>query len=100
MAKKRTNYSPEMKFQVVMELMNKNKTQAEITSEYWVWPTQQIKRKKQLLSEWSAIFVDKRKKQSREADHEKKISQLHQKIGQLSIECDWLQKKIGMFPNI
>ena len=100
MTTKRTSYPPKMKFQVVMELLNKNKTQAEITSEYWIWPTQQNKRKKQLLEEWSSIFEDKRKKKRRESDHQKQTDELHRKIGQLSIERDWLEKKIGIFPNL
>jgi len=100
MAKKRKKYSAKMKFQVVMELVNKHKTQAQITSEYWVWATQQVKWKKQFLEEWSKIFEDKRLKKTRESDHQKKLDDLHKKIGQLSVERDWLQKKIGMFPDI
>ena len=100
MAKKRTTYSPQMKFQVVMELINKNKTQAEITSEYWVWASQQIKWKQQLIADGATVFEDKRLKQARESDHEKKTNELYQQIGQLTVERDWLQKKIGIYSNI
>lgn len=94
MAKKRTTYTGKMKLQVVIEMLSKNKTQAEITSEYWVWPTQQAKWRKQLLEEGASIFEDKRKKASIEADKQKEIDRLHQKIGQLSVERDWLEKKL------
>lgn len=78
--------------QVVLEMLWKTKTQVEITSEYWVWPTQQSKWKKQLLENGVSIFEDKRKKISRESNKQKEIDRLHRKISQLTVERDWLEK--------
>jgi transposase-like protein len=95
MSKKRKVYSPKMKLQVVLELLSGRKTQAQITSEYGVHASQQIKWKKQLLEHGAEVFEDKRLRITRENNHEKQIEKLYQQIGQLSVERDWLQKKIG-----
>ena len=97
MAKKRKTYTPQMKMQVVLEMLSNTKTQAQITSEYGVWSTQQTNWKKQLLRSANVVFEDQRKKASREADTQKEIDDLHKKIGQLTVERDWLEKKIGIF---
>lgn len=100
MAKGRKKYSKQFKFQVVMELVSKQKTQAEILAEYWVHPSQQIKWKKDLMERWPELFEDKRFKQSQEKDHEKQIDKLYRQIGQLSVERDCLQKKIGIINDL
>ena len=100
MAKKRKKYSKQFKFQVVMELISKQKTQAEILSEYGIHPSQQIKWKKDLMERWPELFEDKRVKQSQEKDHQKQVDNLYRQIGQLSVERDWLQKKIGIIDDL
>jgi hypothetical protein len=75
-----------------LELLQGRKTQAEITSEYWVAPTQQNKWKEEFLREGARIFQDKRNKEYEEKD--KKIAYLERKVGQYAVETDWLQKKI------
>lgn len=100
MARKRTRYSPEYKFQVVMELLSWRMTQAEITSKYWIHASQQIKWKKQLMENGSKLFEDKRLKETKEQDAEKREAALYQQIGQLTMERDWLQKKIGWIPGL
>lgn len=92
MSRTRKTYSPEVKLQVVMDVIRWRKTQAEITSEYWVHPNQQIRWKEEFLKEAPNIFKDKRKKEN-ESD-KKKIAQLERKVGQYAMEVDWLQKKI------
>lgn len=102
MSKKRKSYDAKTKFNVVMELLQWRKTQAQITSEYWVHPTQQNKRKDEFIAEWPTIFTDKRTKESQDKDQ--KIAQLERKIGQYAVEVDWLQKKINwiniLFPKM
>lgn len=92
MARNRKTYDAKTKFNVVIELIQWRKTQAQITSEYWVHPTQQTKRKEEFMKWWVAIFQDKRVKEYEDKD--KKIEVMERKIGQFAIEVDWLQKKI------
>ena len=92
MSKKRTNYSGVFKLQIVKELLSWRKTQAQITSEYGVHPSQQNKRKKQFEDNAADIFKDKRTHKS----DEQTIKWLYQQIGQLSYEVSWLQKKTGI----
>jgi len=87
-------YSAKFKLNVVLEILNKTKTQAQITSEYGIHPTQQSKWKKQFLDQAESVFSDKRKKDNQ--DNEKITDNLYKKIGQLSYEIDWLQKKTGI----
>lgn len=46
------------------------------------------------------LFEDKRMKKSQEKDHEKQLDKLYRQIGQLSVERDWLQKKIGIIDDL
>jgi transposase len=92
MARNRKSYDAKTKFNVVLALIQWRKTQAQITSEYGVHPTQQIKWKEEFLREWTRIFQDKRTKEYE--DDKKKIALLERKVGQFAIEVDWLQKKI------
>lgn len=66
------------------------KTTAQIAREHQVHPL--------LVGQWKAIVRERlpqifeRGHQAPE-DHEKLIAQLHQKIGQLTVDLDWLKKK-------
>ena len=87
--RQRRKHSAQFKLQIVKELLLWRKTQAQITSEYWVHPSQQNKRKKQFEDNAADIFKDKRTHKS----EEQTINGLYQQIGQLSYEVNWLQKK-------
>ena len=88
---KRKKYNAKFKAQVVKELISWRKTQAEITSEYGIHPTQQNKRKKQFEENLDSIFTDKRENPLKE--QQKVVDWLYKQIGQLSYEVSWLQKK-------
>ena len=92
MAKNRKKRTPQEKFQIVLELIQGRKTQAEITGEYWASASQQSTWKNEFLKEWTKIFTDKRSKEH--DDKDKKIAYLERKVGQYTMEVDWLQKKI------
>lgn len=91
MAIKRKKYSSKEKFQVVIELLKWRKTQAQITTEYWVHPTQQNKRKDDFMREWPLIFEKDHQKYDEQKD--KEMEKLHKIIGQYAVEVDRLQKK-------
>lgn len=94
MSKNKKIYSPEFKAQVVMELMSGSHTMNELAEKYQIAPA--------TLSSWQAIFIERAaeifKKGASDAERqiaekEEKIETLHKKVGQLTIECDWLKKK-------
>lgn len=91
MGKIRRNHSAAFKAKVALEAVKKEKTIAQLSSEFGVHPNQISQWRKQLLNELPDIFSRKRKKQ--EADAEDLQSELYRQIGQLKVELDWLKKK-------
>jgi transposase-like protein len=87
----RKRYSAAFKAKVALEAVKKEKTTAQLASEYGVHPNQIANWRKQLLKELPAIFSDKRKK--KDQDTEALQSELYKQIGQLKVELDWLKKK-------
>ena len=92
MSMKRKRYTAKEKFEIVIELFKWRKTQAQITSEYWVHPTQQNTWKEQFMKHWADVFA---KEDNSILDEKiKEVERMHKIIGQYAVEVDWLQKKI------
>lgn len=89
MSKKRRNHSPQFKAKVALAAVKGNKTLAEISAENEVHPNQITQWKQQLLENASQLF-DKGSGQSSAFDDTLKT--LHAKIGQLTVENDFLAK--------
>ena len=92
MTKTRKRYNSEFKAKVALEAVKEQKTLAELSNQFQLHPNQISQWKKQLLDEAQRIFSIKsinsqRKQQQLEA-------QLYQQIGQLTVELDWLKKKL------
>lgn len=91
MTRKRRNHSAEFKAQVGLEALKGIRTVSEIAREYELHPVQVSQWKKDIQERLPEIFG--RKPEFDEKKAEKQEEQLHQKIGQLTIEVDWLKKK-------
>lgn len=76
------------------ELLSGKKTQAEITSEYGVHPTQQNNWKKEFMERWESVFETKDRK---EEQFKKEVEKLESTIGHYAYKVQWLEKKIGKF---
>ena len=85
---KRRNHSPEFKAKVALAALQGDKTIAELSSECGVHQTQITTWLKQLKGEAANIFAGKHKSAEQIAD--KKLLQLHAKIGELTVERDFL----------
>ena len=75
------------------------KTTAQIAREHQVHPLLVTQWKRILLERMPEIFE---KGQQAPDESEKTIAQLHQKIGQLTVDLDWLKKKcrqLGLSPD-
>lgn len=88
---KRRTHSAEFKAQVALEALKGIKTVSEIAREYEVHPGQVGQWKKELQERLPEIFG--RAPAFDEQKAEKQEQRLHQKIGELSVEVDWLKKK-------
>jgi transposase len=93
MAKRKT-YSASFKSKVSLEAIRGDMTIAELSSKYGVNPVMVTRWKKQAMDGMAETF-SKRGRASRDASHEARIKELHAKIGELTVEKDFLSKAFG-----
>lgn len=91
MTNKRTRHSAEFKAKVALEAAKEVKTLNELASQYNLHPTQISQWKKQLLEGMGNIFATPQK---RGVDSTKKLDELYRQIGEVTVERDWLKKKL------
>ncbi|MBP8258674.1 MAG: transposase [Verrucomicrobia bacterium] len=90
MKPKRKRYSGAFKAKVGLEALLGVKTVGQIAREYQVHPT--------LVTQWKGVIRDRLPElfepaQQGNQEAEQLIAQLHQKIGELTVDLDWLKKK-------
>ncbi len=90
---KRTRYSGEFKSKVALAALREEGTLAEIAAKYGVHPSQVNDWKRQAMAGLAGIFEGKAVHD--EAAHEAQVKDLHAKIGQLTVERDFLAKAFG-----
>jgi transposase len=89
---KRRNHSPGFKAKVALAAVRGDRTLAELAEQFDVHPNQIQDWKKKLLSHADQLFQNG----SRAAkDAEAEVKELHAKIGQLTMERDFLSGKLG-----
>jgi len=88
MSKIRKSHSAAFKYKVALEALKEQETVASLSQRFGVHVSQIQKWKSQLQKEGAHIFEGKRSKQS--PSSEKVISRLHEKIGELTVERDFL----------
>jgi transposase-like protein len=81
------------KQKIAIEALKGDRTINEIAKEYGVHPVQVSQWKKELIDGAETLF-GKRKKKDGATETEK--AALERKVGQLTIEIDWLKKKLGI----
>jgi len=96
---KNKKWSSAAKFEIVLKAIKGETTLNEICERYQVAPSQVHAWKKQFLEQGQSVF-DKSQKASSNKTVEKqkhKESQLYEKIGQLTVERDFLKKSWNKF---
>jgi transposase len=88
--RKRKRYTGAFKAKVGMEALLGVKTVGQIAREYQVHPVQ--------VTQWKGVIRDRlpelfESSAGPSEDSQALIAQLHEKIGQLTVEADWLKKK-------
>ena len=87
---KRNRYSGDFKAKVAREAMREGSTIVEIATRYNIHPNQVSEWKKQAIEGLADVFTGKKGRS--ETAHEAQITELHAKIGQLTVERDFLAK--------
>lgn len=87
---KRKRYTGAFKAKVGLEALQGVKTVGQIAREYQVHPVQ--------VTQWKGVIRDRlpelfEPRRAEDGDSQEMIAQLHEKIGQLTVEADWLKKK-------
>jgi transposase len=86
---KRKQHSAEFKARVAMTALSGEKTLAELSAEFRVHPTMISNWKQELMKRAAELFARGNRAPAAE-DAQKVIDDLHRKIGQLQVECDFL----------
>ena len=87
---KRRRFTADFKAKVALETLRGDKTIQEIAARYKVHPNQVSTWKRQAMDGLNAIFSNGTDKAR--VDHEGEIHDLHAKIGQLTVERDFLAR--------
>jgi transposase len=93
MTKKRRTHSPEFKARVALEALKELKPIHQIASENEVYPAQVAQWKKELKARMAELFERKNGRSKKDEEEQRMIASLERKVGQLTIERDWLEKK-------
>jgi len=86
----RRNHAPAFKAKVALEALKGEQTLVELSQRYQVHPSQITEWKKQLLAHAADVFAKDRKPEVGSS-----VRDLHAKIGQLSMENDFLSGALG-----
>ena len=97
MSNNRKTYSTEFKSRVALAAIREEGTLSELSSRFSVNANMISKWKKQALESFGDIFSNRR--ESAQLSNDQQIKELHAKIGELTIEKDFLQAasaKLGL----
>jgi len=92
--RKRRKHDSSFKAKIALEALANDRTVNEIAAKYQVLPAQISQWKRELINRANSIYEEGKKSASID-DRNKEVSELHQKIGQLTVEIDWLKKKLN-----
>jgi len=92
MKAKRRRHEPEFKARVALEALKGVQTIQQIAKDFDIHPVQGSEWKKAMTAGASGVFGPGRDKVETE-DFERQRNELHAKIGQLTVEVDFLRKK-------
>ena len=92
---KKKKWSVAVKFEIALLAVKGEVTLNEICKRYEVAPSQIHSWKKQLLEQGAQVFSKAEKSIAVMAEHERSQQVLYEKIGQLTVERDFLKKAWG-----
>jgi transposase-like protein len=92
MKAKRRRHEPEFKARVALEALKGIQSIQQIAKDFDIHPVQVSDWKKAMIEGATGVFGPSREKAAGE-DFERQRDELHAKIGQLTVEVDFLRKK-------
>jgi putative transposase len=94
---RRKQYDGSFKARIVLEALGGGKTVAELASRFGVHPTVINRWKRRAVASLPAVLSDRRDRTCQ--DQKAAREELCRKIGQLTMELDWLREKMTFFPS-
>ena len=91
-------YSSDLKTRVVLEVLREELTTSQIAAKYEIHQTILNKWRNIMLEGLPALFADPRKKSSGEREKDATIEDLYRQVGKLSMQLEWLKKKMWCRP--
>lgn len=91
----RKKIDPAIKARAAVDALKGELTIAEIAAKYQVHPNMVTGWRRELLSNAAGIF-DHAKDRKAVAEVQEKIDDLHKTIGEITMENDWLKKKLNL----
>lgn len=91
MKKQRRKHTAEFKARIALEAIRGVKTISEIAAEFEIHPVMVGNWKKEMLEHLPELFENKNARKEKDLDRE--TDQLHRKVGQLTMEVEFLEKK-------
>ena len=101
MSRQRRNFSAKFKSDLVIELLKGEKDLNTLATENNIQPNLLRNWKKEFLNNASAVFDDKREENLKEklAEERKEKAEYAKKVGQLTMQVDWLKKNLKKFAD-
>ena len=96
MKRSRRNHSPTFKAKIALQAIRGDKTLGELAQQHQVHATQIGAWRQQLLEHAAELFANG---QSLAQDSQERVQELHAKIGELTMERDFLSNALGRFPG-
>lgn len=96
MKRPRRNHSPAFKAKVALDAIRGDKTLAELAEKHDVHPNQITAWKSQLLEHAAELFGNGH---AHVGDDGRRVRELHEKIGALTMERDFLARALGPVPG-
>ena len=96
MSRKRRNFSAKFKSDLAIELLKGEKDLNTLATENNIQPNLLRNWEREFLNNASAVFDDKREENLKEklVEERKEKAEYAKKVGQLTMQVDWLKKKI------
>ena len=91
MSKKRTQYSSEFKAKIALSAIREDETIPQLAARYGIHPTQINSWKRQLIEQAAELFS---RSSSSSKENGQTTDNLHRVIGQLTVERDFLARKL------
>ena len=84
-------YSPQLKFQIVLELLRGDKTPGQVAKAYGVHPSSASARKRTFLEKGPEVFAQ----DGTVAEYERRIAELERLLGKKEVEIALLKNFLG-----